>query len=74
MIVAERGLPSLWLIVATVIGGTLAAGGANSVNMYVDRDIDRIMKRTEGRPLVTGEIEPRNALIFSVALLVLAFA
>jgi protoheme IX farnesyltransferase len=74
MIVAERGLPSLWLIVATVIGGTLAAGGANSVNMYVDRDIDKIMKRTEGRPLVTGEIEPRNALVFSVALLALAFA
>jgi len=74
MIVAERGLPDLWLIVATVIGGTLAAGGANAVNMYVDRDIDRIMKRTEGRPLVTGEIEPRNALVFSLALLVLAAA
>ena len=74
MIVAERGLPSLWLIVATVIGGTFAAGGANAVNMYVDRDIDKIMKRTEGRPLVTGEIEPRNALIFSVGLLVVAFA
>lgn len=72
MIVAERGLPSVWLIVATVIGGTLAAGGANAVNMYVDRDIDKLMKRTEGRPLVTGEIEPRNALIFSIALLALA--
>lgn len=74
MIVAERGLPSIWLMVATVIGGTLAAGGANAVNMYVDRDIDKIMKRTEGRPLVTGEIEPRNALAFSIALLVLAGA
>lgn len=72
MIVAERGWPGLWLVVATVIGGTFAAGGANAVNMYVDRDIDKIMKRTEGRPLVTGEIEPRNALIFSVALLVVA--
>ena len=72
MIVAERGWPGLWLVVATVIGGTFAAGGANAVNMYVDRDIDKIMKRTEGRPLVTGEIEPRNALIFSVALLVIA--
>lgn len=72
MIVAERGWPGLWLVVATVIGGTLAAGGANAVNMYVDRDIDKIMKRTEGRPLVTGEIEPRNALVFSVALLVLS--
>lgn len=74
MIVAERGLPDLWLIVATVVGGALAAGGANAVNMYVDRDIDGIMKRTEGRPLVTGEIEPRNALVFSVALLALAGA
>lgn len=74
MIVAERGLPNLWLIVATVIGGTLAAGGANAVNMYVDRDIDKLMKRTEGRPLVTGEIEPRNALVFSLALLALAGA
>ena len=74
MIVAERGLPDLWLITATVIGGALAAGGANAVNMYVDRDIDRIMKRTEGRPLVTGEIEPRSALVFSLALLVVAAA
>jgi protoheme IX farnesyltransferase len=72
MIVAERGWPSVWLMVATLIGGTLAAGGANAVNMYVDRDIDKIMDRTKGRPLVTGEIEPRNALIFSVSLLVAA--
>ncbi len=72
MVVAERGWPGWWLVVATVIGGTFAAGGANAVNMYVDRDIDKIMKRTEGRPLVTGEIEPRNALVFSVALLVVA--
>ena len=73
MIVAQRGWPSVWLMVATVIGGTFAAGGANSVNMYVDRDIDKIMNRTKGRPLATGEIEPKNALIFSVALLVIAF-
>ena len=52
MIVAERGLPSVWLMVATVIGGTLSAGGANAINMYVDRDIDRLMKRTQHRPLV----------------------
>ena len=50
MIVAERGWPSLWLIVATVVGGTFAAGGANAVNMYVDRDIDKIMNRTKGTP------------------------
>ena len=72
MIVAARGLPSLWLIVATMIGGTFAAGGSNAVNMYVDRDIDKIMKRTKGRPIVTGEISPRNALVFSVGLLVIA--
>ena len=74
MIVAERGLPDLWLVAATVIGGALAAGGANAVNMYVDRDIDRIMERTAGRPLVTGEIEPRNALVFSLALLAISGA
>ena len=74
MIVAQRGLPSIWLIVATMIGGAFAAGGANAVNMYVDRDIDAIMKRTKGRPIVTGEIAPRNALVFSVALLAIAGA
>ena len=73
MIVAQRGWPSEWKMIATVIGGTLAAGGANAVNMYVDRDIDKIMDRTKGRPLATGEIEPKNALIFSVSLLVVAF-
>jgi len=75
MVVAERGMPSLWLMIATVIGGTLAAGGANAINMYVDRDIDAIMKRTKNRPLVTGAIkEPRNALIFAVILEIVAFA
>ncbi len=72
-IVAERGMPSLWLIVTTVVGGTLAAGGANAINMYVDRDIDRLMERTRNRPLVTGVIEPRNALVFALALEVVAF-
>jgi protoheme IX farnesyltransferase len=72
MILAEQGLPSLWLIVATVVGGTLAAGGANAVNMYVDRDIDRLMPRTQGRPLVTGALTPRAALTFAVALEVAA--
>ena len=68
MVVAERGLPSGWLVLATLVGGALAAGGANAINMYVDRDIDKIMKRTRGRPLVTGEITPRNALVFAVVL------
>ncbi|MGE3621318.1 MAG: heme o synthase [Acidimicrobiia bacterium] len=74
MIVAEQGIPSLWLMFNTVLGGALAAGGANAVNMYVDRDIDRVMARTQGRPLVTGEIAPANALRFAVALEVVAFA
>jgi protoheme IX farnesyltransferase len=73
MIVAERGLPSLWLIVCTVLGGTLAAGGANAMNMVVDRDIDRLMERTKNRPLVTGAMTPRAALTFAVALEVVAF-
>jgi protoheme IX farnesyltransferase len=74
MIVAERGLPSVWLMLATVIGGTLAAGGANAINMYVDRDIDKLMDRTRNRPLATGQIEPRSALVFAVTLEVAAFA
>jgi heme o synthase len=74
MIVAERGLPSVWLMVATVIGGTLAAGGANAINMYVDRDIDAVMDRTKGRPLVTGAVTPRAALVFAIAIEVAAFA
>jgi protoheme IX farnesyltransferase len=73
MIVARRGLPSLWLIAATLLGGTFAAGGANAINMVVDRDIDKVMHRTRNRPLVTGAMLPRNALIFAVALECLAF-
>ena len=73
MVVAERGLPSVWLMVATVIGGTLAAGGANAINMYVDRDIDRLMERTKNRPLVTGELQPREALVFAVTIEIAAF-
>ena len=73
MVVAERGLPSVWLIVATVIGGSLAAGGANAINMYVDRDIDAVMERTKNRPLVTGIVTPRAALTFAIAIEVAAF-
>ena len=74
MIVADQGLPSVWLIVATVLGGTFAAGGANAINMYVDRDIDAVMKRTRNRPLVTGLIEPLHGLLFAIGLEVVAFA
>ena len=73
MIVARRGIPSVALMAATLVGGTLAAGGANAINMFVDRDIDKVMHRTRNRPLVTGAMAPRNALIFAVSLEVLAF-
>lgn len=74
MVVAEQGIPSPWLMFATVLGGALAAGGANATNMYIDRDIDRLMERTKGRPLVTGEIDPAPALVFAIALQVAGFA
>jgi protoheme IX farnesyltransferase len=73
MVVAARGLPSGWLVLATLVGGALAAGGANAANMFVDRDIDKVMRRTRGRPLVTGVVTPRAALIFAAALEVVAF-
>jgi len=72
MVVAHGGMPSVWLVLATLVGGALAAGGANATNMYVDRDIDSVMERTKRRPLVTGAVTPRNALIFAVALEVVA--
>ncbi|MDG2024657.1 MAG: heme o synthase [Actinomycetota bacterium] len=73
MIVAKGGMPDLWLVVVTVVGGTLAAGGANTFNMFIDRDIDQLMKRTQGRPLVTGAVSPRAALLFGFALEIAAF-
>jgi len=73
MMVAERGWPGTWLVVATLIGGTLSAGGANAINCWYDRDIDGIMRRTRSRPLVTGVIEPGRALAFGVGLGVIAF-
>ena len=73
MIVAAQGMPSGWLILNTVLGGTLAAGGANAINMYVDRDIDKIMERTKARPLVTGVMTPRAALTFAIGIEILAF-
>lgn len=74
MVLAERGWPSTWLVVVTLVGGSLAAGGANAFNMVIDRDIDALMPRTQGRPLVTGLISPRQATVFATALQVAAFA
>lgn len=65
MILAQRGIPDLWLMVATVVGGALSAGSANSFNCYIDADIDKIMGRTKGRPLVTGELTKTEAYIFA---------
>jgi protoheme IX farnesyltransferase len=74
MVVAEGGMPGIWLVVATVIGGTLAAGGANAINMVIDRDIDALMHRTQNRPLVTGLLRPTEALVFALVLEAAAFA
>ena len=72
MILAQRGIPDIWLILATVIGGAFSAGSANSFNCYIDADIDKIMGRTRGRPLVTGELTKREAYWFAWGLGVLS--
>ena len=72
MILAQRGIPDIWLILATVIGGAFSAGSANSFNCYIDADIDKIMGRTKGRPLVTGELTKREAYWFAWGLGVLS--
>jgi protoheme IX farnesyltransferase len=70
MLLAQRGLPPLRLVLVTLIGGTLAAGSANTINCYLDRDIDAVMKRTSGRPLVNkqGVITPAAALLWGIVL------
>jgi protoheme IX farnesyltransferase len=68
MFVARRGIPSVSLMALTMIGGALAAGGANAYNMVLDRDIDKLMHRTQNRPLVTGELTPGRATIFATLL------
>jgi hypothetical protein len=68
MILAQSGMPSLWLIASVVIGGALAAGGANTINCWIERDRDQLMRRTLGRPLPQGEIVPSHALWFGIVL------
>ncbi|GAA4692359.1 heme o synthase [Kocuria gwangalliensis] len=74
MIFAEQGMPNFWLILNTLIGGSLAAGAAGAFNCYIDRNEDRLMKRTARRPLVTGEVGDREALIFAWVLSAVAVA
>jgi len=74
MILAAHGMPPLGLIVATLVGGSLAAGSANAINQYLDRDIDALMTRTRRRPLPAHAVTPENALVFGFALGVVAFA
>lgn len=73
MVLAADGWPGTWLVLATLIGGTLSASGANALNSYVDRDIDELMRRTRRRPLARHEVTPSNALIFGIGLGVAGF-
>jgi protoheme IX farnesyltransferase len=72
MFLAQQGVPNLWLVVATIVGGTMSAGSANTLNCYIDRDIDAVMHRTSNRPLVTGTVTPKGALLFGVGLAVVS--
>ena len=74
MFIAARGVPPPWLVVATLLGGSLSAGSANVINCYLDRDIDRVMRRTARRPLPAHRVEPADALRFGVVLGVAGFA
>jgi protoheme IX farnesyltransferase len=68
MFLAEQGVPSLWLVLATMIGGTLSAGSANTLNCVLDRDIDERMRRTRRRPLPRHRVSPRAATVFGLVL------
>jgi protoheme IX farnesyltransferase len=74
MVLAAHGMPSIWLILLTLAGGTLAAGAANAINMYLDRDIDQVMRRTRQRPLPRHRVEPESALRFGFVLAAISFA
>jgi len=73
MFVAARGVPDPWIAFATLLGGAVAAGGANTINCYLDRDIDAVMRRTRNRPLPAGQIAPEKALAFGLVLSVASF-
>ena len=73
MVLAARGLPSPWLVLTTLAGGTLAAGSANAINCYLDRDIDEVMRRTRRRPLPAHQVSPERALRFGYVLGAVSF-
>src|SRR3972149_746647 len=68
MVLAKGGWPSFWLMLVTVAGGAIVAGGANAMNCYFDRDIDGPVLRPRGRPLPAGQIEPERAAVFGIIL------
>ena len=72
MFLAQQGVPDLKLVLLTCVGGYLSAGGANALNMYIDRDIDALMERTAQRPLVTGMVSPRECLAFGITLAIVS--
>ena len=74
MFLAQEGIPNLWLVLVVLLGGMMSAGSAGTFNCYIDRDIDRLMHRTEKRPLVTGEVGDREAVIFASVLAALSTA
>jgi heme o synthase len=74
MILADGEFPRVGLVVAVLIGGALAAGGANTINCWIERERDQVMRRTRGRPLPAGDIDPRGALVFGLVLEAGAFA
>jgi len=74
MFLAQEGVPPLWLVIATFVGGALSAGSANALNCVVDADIDQLMRRTSRRPLARHQIPTRNALIFGLVLGVVSTA
>ena len=73
LFLATEGVPNILIMLVVLIGGSLGAGGANAINHYLDRDIDEKMGRTKERPIVSGQITPKHALIFGISLNVLAF-
>jgi heme o synthase len=73
MVMAERGMPSPWLMLATLAGGLAAAGSANALNCFIDRDIDSLMSRTVRRSVPAGRVSPKNALVFGIVLAVFSF-